>query len=228
MTIGSGSDTTPPTITARSPASGATGVSPTANVTVTFSEAMTSATINTTTLELRDPANNLIAAAVTYNTTTRVATLNPTPNLVAGTVYTVTVRGGTTDPRVKDATGNALAANSAWSFTVETTPPTITARSPASGATGFSRTANITATFSEAMDPATINTSTFQLVGPGNVLVPAVVTYTSSNNRATLNPNATLAARTTYTATVKGGATGVKDVAGNTLAADSTWSFTTN
>jgi hypothetical protein len=33
------------------------------------------------------------------------------------TVYTVTVRGGASDPRVKDLAGNALATNDSWSFT---------------------------------------------------------------------------------------------------------------
>ena len=44
---------------------------------------------------------------------------------------------------------------------------------------------------------------------------------------ATLTPSAALEASTSYTATVKGGASGVKDLAGNALAADSSWSFTT-
>ena len=48
-----------------------------------------------------------------------------------------------------------------------------------------------------------------------------------ANGVATLTPTSALAANTTYTATVKGGSTGVKDLAGNALAADFTWSFTT-
>ena len=61
----------------------------------------------------------------------------------------------------------------------------------------------------------------------GTTTVPAAVTYNSANNVATLNPTADLAAGTTYTATIKGGATGVKDAAGNALASDRTWTFTT-
>ena len=38
-------------------------------------------------------------------------------NLAATTTYTATVKGGTTDPRVKDTAGNALATNRVWSFT---------------------------------------------------------------------------------------------------------------
>jgi hypothetical protein len=224
-------DTTPPTVTATTPVGGATSVSGTDNVTATFSEAMDSTTINTTTFELRDAANTLVAAAVTYNATTRVATLNPTPTLTQAAVYTATVRGGSADPRVKDVAGNALAANVTWSFTIapDITPPTVTSTSPASGATNVSRTARITATFSEAMDATTISTSTVELRNPANALVAAVVTYNATSRVVTLNPTATLTAATTFTVTVKGGTTGlsVKDAAGNALATSRVWLFTT-
>jgi hypothetical protein len=149
--------------------------------------------------------------------------------LAAATVYTARVRGGGTDPRVKDLAGNALAADFVWSFTIDSTPPTVTATTPVNGATGVARGTNVTATFSEAMDATTINTTTFELRNPSNVLVAATVTYNASNRRATLTPNSNLAAGTTYTATVKGGATDprVKDANGNALAANFTWSFTT-
>ena len=111
------SDLTPPTVSATTPASAATAVSRTANITVTFSEAMDPATISTNTIELRDPSNALVAAAVTYSATSRRATLNPTPTLAALTTYTVTVKGGATDPRVKDVAGNALSTSTIWSFT---------------------------------------------------------------------------------------------------------------
>ena len=179
------------------------------NVMVTFSEAMDAATINGTTIELRDSANALVSAVVSYNA--NVATLNPS-TLAASTVYSVRVRGGMTDPRVKDVAGNALAADSTWSFTtaaaVDTTPPTITARSPAIGATGVSRTANMTVTFSEAMNAATIGATTFELRDPANNLVAAAVSYNSTTRVATLNPTPTLAALTTYTVRVVGGADG--------------------
>ncbi len=232
VTIG-GVDTTPPTVTARSPAVGATGVAPTANVTVTFGEAMNAATIGASTFELRDAANALVAATVTYDAATSTATLNPTATLVAGATYTATVRGGATDPRVKDLAGNALQSNATWSFTTatagDTTPPTITARSPAVGATGVAPTANVTVTFSEAMDAATISASTIELRDTASALVAATVSYDTATSTATLDPTATLVAGATYTATVRGGTTDprVKDLAGNALQANATWSFTT-
>jgi myo-inositol-hexaphosphate 3-phosphohydrolase len=108
----------------------------------------------------------------------------------------------------------------------DTTAPTVTGTSPAAGATGVTVTANVTGSFSEAMDTATVTSSTFTLT-TGTTTVPAAVTYNSTDRVATLNPNADLAAGTTYTATIKGGTGGVKDAAGNALASDRTWTFTT-
>lgn len=112
-------------------------------------------------------------------------------------------------------------------YAPDTDYPTMTSTSPANGAAGVNQGTTVTATFSEAMNAATVTTATFELRGPGDALVPASVTYGAGTRTATLTPAATLAASTAYIATVKGGATGVKDLAGNALAADFTWSFTT-
>ena len=108
----------------------------------------------------------------------------------------------------------------------DTTAPTVTGTSPAAGATGVAVSANVTGTFSEAMDASTITAETFTLT-TGTTTVPAAVTYNSTDRVATLNPDTDLAAGTTYTATIRGGTSGVKDAAGNALAADRTWTFTT-
>lgn len=113
-----------------------------------------------------------------------------------------------------------------------TTPPTVVLTSPASGAIGVNPTTTVTATFSEAIDPTTINGNTFQLFGPGsgsetNTVVPATVSYTAATQTATLTPTSVLAASTSYSAELVGGSTGVKDLSGNALAANFTWSFTT-
>ncbi|MGZ4958869.1 MAG: DUF4082 domain-containing protein [Methylomonas sp.] len=107
----------------------------------------------------------------------------------------------------------------------DTTPPTVTSVSPAAGAIGVSPGSSITATFSEAIDPATLTTSTFGLQG----VTGATVSYDPTTRTAKLAPGTPLATTTTYTSTLKGGATDprVKDLAGNALTADFTWSFTT-
>ena len=169
-----------------------------------------------------------VAAAVSYAVYHRHRHVDPSANLAASAVYIVTVKGGASG--VKDVAGNPLAADVTWTFTTgtgtDTTRPTITARTPAPGATGVALSVSPTATFSEAMNPATITSTTFTLQKQG-VPSPVAATVSYSATTATLDPTANLDASSTYTLTVKGGASGVKDVAGNTLAADVTWTFTT-
>ena len=85
---------------------------------------------------------------------------------------------------------------------------------------------NVTATFSADMNQTTVNGSTFTLK-QGTTAVPAVVTYNAATRTATVDPTADLQAGLVYTATVMGGASGVQDTSGNTLASSGTWSFTT-
>jgi hypothetical protein len=110
------------------------------------------------------------------------------------------------------------------------TTPAVTATSPTPNATNVATTTAVTATFNEAMNPATISTSTFTLTGPNNTPISGSVTYTDTpSHTATfaLPPNSYLANSTTYTATIVGGTGGVKDTSGNAMAANYTWSFTT-
>jgi hypothetical protein len=86
---------------------------------------MDPASITTSSFELRDSANALVPATVTYDATSSTATLDPSGGLNYGATYTATVRGGTTGSRVRDIAGNYLAANRTWSFTTEPPPPPI-------------------------------------------------------------------------------------------------------
>jgi hypothetical protein len=109
----------------------------------------------------------------------------------------------------------------------DTIAPTVTSVSPASGASDVLPAANVTVTFSEEMDLPSITSSTFTLVRQGQTTpVAATVSYDPATKTATLNPDADLAQKASYTATVKGGSGGVTDLAGNPLAADHAWSFT--
>jgi Concanavalin A-like lectin/glucanases superfamily/Bacterial Ig-like domain/Bacterial Ig domain len=112
-------DSTPPTIATPQPAQGATNVSVGAAVSATFSESMDPATISTATFKLADGAGNAVPASVSYNAATRTASLVPASALSFGTLYRATVEGGTADPRAKDVAGNALAADTTWSFTTQ-------------------------------------------------------------------------------------------------------------
>jgi len=104
---------------------------------------------------------------------------------------------------------------------VDTTAPTVSSTIPANAATGVAINSAVTATFSEAMDPLTL-TTTFTLEEQGLTPVSGTVTY--ADVTATFTPSSSLAPSTVYTATIT---TGVKDLAGNALASNYVWSFTT-
>ena len=78
------------------------------------------------------------------------------------------------------------------SIAPDTTPPTVTSTSPQAGATAVDPNANVTATFSEPVDPTTISSSTVTLRDSANALVPAGVSYDAASQTATLNPAASL------------------------------------
>jgi hypothetical protein len=110
-----------------------------------------------------------------------------------------------------------------WNFTtipVETVLPAVAATVPNDATFDVTVTRPITATFSEAMDPATINAANFSIAG-----VTGTVSYDAATNTAALTPDATLALATKYVATI---ATAVKDLAGNALPKPKVWSFTTS
>jgi M6 family metalloprotease-like protein len=158
-------------------------------------------------------------------------------NATAGTTYQIAVG---------DAGGLRESTFTLKLAIAKSTPPKVTSTVPKATATGVAPGANITATFSEAMDPKTVVTTptdpanpnvgrstTFKLMKAGTTnLIPAIVTYNPNTNTAILNPDANLRRGTKYKAAVT---TGAKDLAGNQLDQDQDpsnglqqmgWSFT--
>lgn len=226
-------DTTRPTVTLTVPVAAATGVAPNTKITATFSEDMDPATITGTSFTLVNTTlgGSAVAGNVTYASVARTATFTPTTpaTLPTNTTFTATVT-----TVAADLAGNTLAVNYVWSFTtsatLDTTPPTVTLVNPANLATLVCINKTINATFSEPMDSATVTTTgnfTLAPTATPGALVNGVVAYDAQSNIATFNPTANLTASTNYTATIKGGASGVKDLAGNALAVDKVWTFTT-
>jgi hypothetical protein len=210
-------DITAPEVISTSPDNGDTGVGINTNITATFSEEMLLATIDDTTFTLYQGVTP-IAGAVTYADGT--ATFNPDFDLAANETFTATITTGATD-----LAGNPLASDYVWSFATgagaDATAPTVTSTSPDNGDTDVSVSTNVTATFSEAMLPATIDETSFTLY-QGLTPIAGAVSYLAGT--ATFNPTVSLAPNTTFTATITTGAT---DLAGNPLASDYVWTFTT-
>src|SRR3989449_837390 len=210
----------PPTVTVQAPAPGATGVPLNTTVTASFSKAMNATTITTATFRLRAAVSTAdVPATVTVNAAGTLAfflMIRPPPR---STLFPYTALFRSTD-----AIGTPLGADSLWSFTTDVAP-TVTVQAPAPGATGVPLNTTATATFSKAMNAATITTATFRLRAVGSTAdVPAMVTVNAAGTLATLTPSSPLGAGTVYTATVAGSVT---DIAGTALGTNVAWSFTT-
>ncbi len=244
-------DTTRPGVVFTVPASTTPGPTPgvatNTAISAVFTEDISPATISANSFLVTCPAPCVApSGSVSYVVGSRTAMFTPTAPLAAGTNYTVTITTAVTD-----LAGNALAGNQAplpgasnyvWTFL--TSGPiaqaniSVLSTNPAANASGVCTNATINATFSLPsglrLDPATVNSATFTVSGPPpvpiSVTAASVVVDGASGRIATFTPLTALTAGTTYTATLKGGASGVKDLAvpGNVLANDFVWTFTAN
>ncbi len=206
-------DTTRPTVTTVAPAASATGVAVGAPVSATFSEAMSSTGLAFTVI----PAGrSAVAGSVALSSDGLTATFTPAAALPASTVVAVSVTG-------RDRAGNTMAAARTWSFTTgtapDTTPPTVSSRTPATDATAVATATTVSAGFSEAVVSGGL---TLTLTGSDGTAVPGATVLASNGLTATFTPTAALAPTTTYTASVR-----ATDRAGNAMTAASNWSFTT-
>lgn len=112
---------------------------------------------------------------------------------------------------------------------------TVVSTDPASGASAVCPSALITATFlvpeGLRLDPATLDATTFIVTGPGPAFTPvtasSITLDAATGHVATFTPAAALPAEVTYTATLRGGADGIRDVAtpGHAMRDDFQWSF---
>lgn len=206
-----------PRVISTNPISSATGVVLNGKVSAKFSAALSIASVTSETFSLQQGTT---AVAGTVSAADSTALFSPSANLLPNTTYTATLKTG-----VKDAAGTTLASNYVWTFTTgaapDVTKPTATLTDPLNNATGVTLDHLVVVTFSEAMDATSITPVTFTLK-QGTTAVAGAVTYAAS--KATFTPSSALASNTVYTATIT---TGAKDLAGNTIAANYVFSFTT-
>ncbi|ASN53902.1 hypothetical protein CGQ25_04875 [Sinomonas sp. R1AF57] len=99
-----------PAVSSTSPPSGATGVSPTASVSATFSQDVAPSSVQ---FVLKDTTGSAVAGSVSYSSLTTTVTFTPTAVLTNSMQYTATVSGAT------NATGQTMSPYS-WSFTTAT------------------------------------------------------------------------------------------------------------
>jgi hypothetical protein len=203
-----------PTVVSTDPVNNATGVVLNKTVTATFSVPMDPLTLNATTFTVRQ-GTTAIAGAVSYTGAT--ASFTPSSALLPNTIYTSTITTG-----AKNVVGTSMVSNYVWNFTtVAALPPTVVSTDPLNLATGVALNKVVGATFSMAMDPLTLTSSTFTLkLGATSIL--GTVNYTGTT--VTFTPNSNLLSGSNYTATIT---TGAKNTAGLPLVADYVWTFNT-
>ncbi len=224
---GSASDNTAPTVTDTVNANRAINVAVNTKVGATFSEWMDNLTINNTTFTLHETVSGtVVAGTVSYSGVNAV--FKPLNLLAHNTRYTARIIGGAEG--VKDLAGNPMTFNYTWNWTTgaapDTTAPTVTGTINANNATNVPINTKIGATFSEAMDPFKMTNVNFTLKETvSSTNVAGTLSYSGVN--AVFTPLSDLKQNTGYTVTVKGGINGVTDLAGNPLANDYVWSWTT-
>lgn len=214
-----GQDSVAPTIAGTTPNDGDTGVTLTSHIIVSFSEACDAATLTSNSFSLSG-GGAIIPGTIRMDDAN--ATFTPSSALLANILYTASVTTAVTD-----TAGNHLAADYSWSFTTtttnteDTTAPTIISTAPSNGDTGVLPNISVSVNLSEPCDPSSITTQNFTLSSGGT---PVTGTVHVAGDSITFTPSAVLAVGTTYTATLSNGVT---DVAGNHLASEFSWSFTT-
>lgn len=188
------------------------------------------------------------AGTVSYAVGSQIATFSLSPTgteLEPGSTYTATITTAATDLAVNALAGNQAdlpaASDYVWTFTTVSdvaTPPadiTVDFVEPADADIGVCPNATISATFDVSsgfqLDPNTIDALTFTVVeadNPLNTVTAESVMLDGANDIATFTPQDDLVDGTEYTARVKGGMNGIKDLAvhPNTMAMDFDWSFT--
>ncbi|MFO7977218.1 MAG: Ig-like domain-containing protein, partial [Bacteroidales bacterium] len=211
-----------PEVVSTNPANGNTDVINNTLISVTFNEKMDPATLNasTFTVEHAVAKSEAVNVSGTFSYSENTSTFTPASALIENTTYTGTITTG-----AKDVAGYSLAENYVWSFTTGTLPdenlPTVISTDPVDLAANIALNKTISALFSESMDQASVNESTFTLF-QDTINIEGVVSY--SELSAVFNPNDDLLTGTEYTATITNAVT---DIAGNPMELDYTWTFTT-
>jgi hypothetical protein len=216
FTVVSDPNTTAPGVVNDIPINGAGNVPLNAVVEVAYNELLSAATVNGTNVTLRNNQTNaLVASTVSLDGTGMVIRLVPNAVLAVSTTYCYSVQN------VQGTNGKA-AQNFSACFTTgtssQTVAPTVVAVSPADQLGNVPTNANIRVLFSGAIDPMTVNGTTIQVSSGGQPVTPGSISFSNSNQIVQIMPQSALPGSTVMTLTISG----VKDIAGNAVAAHTT------
>jgi len=203
-----------PRVVLTDPLNNATDVSLTKLVTATFNEFMDPLTLTAATFSVKQ-GTTPVAGIVSYFGKT--VSFMPAAPYLPNTLYTATITTA-----AKNVAGIPMAADYIWTFTTETPAgPRVILTDPINNAINVTLNKMVTATFSEPMDPLTLNPETYS-IKQGSTIVPGIISYFGST--VSFFPTSPYTPNTIYTATIKAAVT---NVAGVPMTADYVWVFTT-
>ena len=218
ITTNAPSDITAPTVKSTSPINLENNVAINSTIKVQFDE-LIDGDVNLNNISLKDSKGNAVSLNISVSGDT--ITITPKTALSYGENYYVTIPA----KAVKDKSGNSLGAEYKFSFftsiAVDNTQPTVKVADPVNNSKNVDKDKTIQITFSEAIKSG-VDFSKIALVDSKSNKVNANVTV--SGDKLTVTPSASLAYSTSYTLTVPKGA--ITDLAGNTLTADYSLTFT--
>ncbi len=213
---GASPDTTPETVSSVNPPNGATGVPLNPAITLVMTTPVAPGTVTNSSVTVSPAVPGGTTVSLSADGFTLTVSLGG--NLTASTLYTISVPAS----GFKDGNGNAVSAFSS-TFTTGTSAEvsgfhgTISMTNPAPGAAGVAITSSITATFSQPLNPNSLNASTFIVYDSnnGNLGIAGTVTNPTPNTlvftpAVALPPGVTIGVYVGYYASIT-------DYAGNTF-----------
>jgi hypothetical protein len=243
-TYGSGANY-PPTILDVRPSPGSINAAANTKITLTFSESMDYSSITTN--------NNIRLYRITYSnysestttvpfsaeldTTGKIVLITPTSSLTANSKYRIVLTGA-----LKSAAGvwmgNSLTGQNTNNYEVfrssfetgssgDSTVPSVLGSWPANNASYISvNPGSFNFQFNKNLNPTTVNANTVNLK-QGSTIINTEIKYDSLANAIYIMPLNVLSASTTFTITLTGSSTGIKDMSGNAMTSDYIVNFVT-
>lgn len=197
-----------PTVSSVNPTDGATSVEIETTISITFSEPINEQTVTGTTMRLDAGASDITGNLSVSSTG---ASFTPSVDLDYSTTYTVTLTSS-----IRDLAGNGL-VNFSSTFTTEeapdTDPPTVVSTNPANNAIGVATNTDVTITFSEDIDSASVTAGNVSYTNVSSATAVNFVSRSVDGNVITVSVDGGLTLGTEYGISVRN----IRDLAGNVL-----------
>jgi len=219
-------DTVSPKVTTV-PADKATGVPMNTNVVFIFSEPMNPASLNSSTIVVTN--NGMpVSGNITLNRINTGATFLPFSNFLPNSLVNVALSSRVTDMagnRIvgSGGVGNDFISSFTTASTTDTISPSIVSINPPNGAAGIDPHTTVSVTFSEPINPVTVNSETFT-ISVGGVRQSGRISFSGQNTIVTFTPDQTFPTLSLVAVTLL---PGISDMAGNFITSTFTSSFTT-